>query len=661
MAERSSEGQAVDPRTAMPDVFISYASQDATVVNSIVENLETQGLRCWMAPRDVRPGTVYADAIVRAINEAKALVLALSAGAVASSHVGREVERAAAKKKQIIAFRIDSAPLSRELEYFLSNSQWIDVPTLGMHAALVQLNEAVGQDSAPSSQELVVGRHDGRARKRTAIAAAVVILVGVAVVLGLQYWSVSHQAAQPAAIATTDKSIAVLPFVDMSEKHDQEYFADGLSEELIDHLAHNAELKVIARTSSFAFKGKNEDMRSIASKLGVANLLEGSVRKAGGELRITAQLIRASDGVHLWSETYDRRLTDIFKVQDEISTTVAVELNAALNTIPAAGVHSGSNGTANIEAYNLLLRGKYFYDRGDKDDNAKAVDFYRQALKLDPHYALAWAMLARVYTWQAYSGELVAAEAEAESRDAVQRALAIDPNCAEAYYARGNLFRIPGDWTAATSDYERAAALDPHGEVGDGAQANILILKGAMSGRYDDIMDWEHRYLERNPLDMATLVDLTWFQQSAGRLEDSAASSRKLLELNPAYASAQAQYAVTLLLMGKNTEALAAAEKESDDASKLAALACIHWAMGRRAESDSALNSLERGFAHRNEYLIAAAHAYRGEADTAFTWLDHAYQRSKGSLQDLRVDPLFRTLQNDPRFDVLLRKLKLME
>jgi tetratricopeptide (TPR) repeat protein len=393
----------------------------------------------------------------------------------------------------------------------------------------------------------------------------------------------------------------------------------------------------------------------------VANLLEGSVRKAGGELRITAQLIRASDGVHLWSETYDRRLTDIFKVQDEISTTVAVELNAALNTIPAAGVHSGSNGTANIEAYNLLLRGKYFYDRGDKDDNAKAVDFYRQALKLDPHYALAWAMLAKVYTWQAYSGELAAAEGEAESRDAVQRALAIDPNCAEAYYARGNIFRIAGDWTAATSDYERAAALDPHGEVGDGAQANILILKGAMSGRYDDIMDWDRRYLERNPLAMEPLIDLAEYQQFAGRLEDSAINYRKLLELDPAYAQAQAQYAVTLLLMGKNTEALAAAEKESDDASKLAVLACIHWAMGRRAESDSALNALERGFADRNEYLIAAAHAYRGEADAAFTWLDHAYQHEKGSLEDLRVDPLFRRLHGDPRFDAFLRNLKLMK
>ena len=681
MAEGGGEKQATgDAGTA--DVFISYATADKSAADSICAALERGGIVCWIAPRDVTPGVFYADAIVQAINSARILIVVLSVNSAGSQHVLREVERASAKRRPLVAFRLDTTSLPTGLEYFLSASHWLDASGGTIERALPGLADAVHRllrvpakpvvdtslrsDSTVNASGGVAAINLGAPKppwNRLWTVAGAVAVVLMALLAG-KFWLSKRIAAEPTTAATnavSDKSIAVLPFVDMSEKKDQEYFADGLSEELIDHLAHNAKLKVIARTSSFAFKGKNEDMRSIASKLGVANLLEGSVRKAGGELRITAQLIRASDGVHLWSETYNRRLTDIFKVQDEISTMVAKELNAALNTIPAAGAHSGLNGTADIEAYNLLLRGKYFYDRGDKDDNAKAVDFYRQALKLDPHYALAWAMLAKVYTWQAYSGELAAAEGEAESRDAVQRALAIDPNCAEAYYARGNLFRIPGDWTAATSDYERAAALDPHGEVGDRAQANILILKGAMSGRYDDIMDWEHRYLERNPLDMATLVDLAWYQQSAGRLEESAANSRKLLELNPAYASAQAQYAVTLLLMGKNTEALAAAEKESDDASKLAALACIHWAMGRRAESDSALNSLERGFAHRNEYLIAAAHAYRGEADTAFTWLDHAYQRSKGSLQDLRVDPLFRTLQNDPRFDVLLRKLKLME
>ena len=207
---------------------------------------------------------------------------------------------------------------------------------------------------------------------------------------------------EAAVSGVPDKSIAVLPFVDMSEKHDQEYFSDGLSEELIDHLSHNPNLKVIARTSSFAFKGKNEDMRTIATKLGVANLLEGSVRKAGTQLRITAQLIRATDGVHLWSQTYERQLKDIFKVQDEISTTVARELNVALGeTSRPAAVD-----TTDIAAYNLILQGNYFYYRYGKGDVEKAITFYRQATVLEPGNALAWARIAEAYVELGAGGQL---------------------------------------------------------------------------------------------------------------------------------------------------------------------------------------------------------------------------------------------------------------
>jgi len=446
----------------------------------------------------------------------------------------------------------------------------------------------------------------------------------------------------------------------MSEKHDQEYFADGLSEELIDHLAHNPDLKVIARTSSFAFKGKNEDMRSIATKLGVANLLEGSIRKSRGELRITAQLIRASDGVHLWSEIYDRKLTDIFKVQDEISTTVAKALNIALDEASTSRAQQASNETRNLAAYNLVLQGNYFYNRGDRGDSEKAVDLFQQALKLDSRYALAWAKLARVYAWQGNVGDVAANVALEKARDAVERALAIDANCALAYYARGNvLYFVAGDWAAAEPDFQKAAALDPHGELGDYARGNLLGIKAARSGRLQDYIDFSNQILERNPLDTTTLWDLAWWEEMAGLLVDSVATSRRLLNLNPAYLTAQAQYGLTLLFMGKESEALAAAQKESDDPSRFATLACVYWAMGRRADSDAALGALERGFADRNEYDIAAAHAFRDEADATFAWLDRAYQQRRGTLWPLKVDPLFLKVHGDPRFDTLLHKLKL--
>jgi serine/threonine-protein kinase len=507
------------------------------------------------------------------------------------------------------------------------------------------------------------------------------ILTILAIIAGTILWSLSHKRAEQGALSTAtsatapsssppaaitavapDKSIAVLPFVDMSEKHDEEYFSDGLSEELIDHLTHITDLKVIARTSSFAFKGKNEDMRTIATKLGVANLLEGSVRKAGGTLRITAQLIRASDGVHRWSEIYDRKLTDIFKVQDEISTTVAKALNVALDASKSGVVQPTSQGTTNVEAYNLVLQGNYIYDRGNQGDTFRAIERYQQALTLDPHYALAWANLARYYAFQGYEGELSSAEAEAKGRKAAERALASDPNCAEAYYARGNiLWFISGDWATAKSEYEKAVALDSRSQGGIDAQGNILAIKAILSGQFRDLIDFTRRHLESNPLDTNDMWTLAWTQTMAGRLEDSAITSRKLLNLSPAYLTAQAQYGLTLLLMGKKSEALAAALKESDDASKLQVLASIYWAMGRRAESDSALSALERTFADRDGYMIAAAHAYRGEADAAYSWLDRAYRQRKGSLFSLNVDPLFRKLHGDSRFNALLRKMNLSE
>jgi tetratricopeptide (TPR) repeat protein len=389
-------------------------------------------------------------------------------------------------------------------------------------------------------------------------------------------------------------------------------------------------------------------------------LLQGSVRKAGDQLRITAQLIRATDGALLWSETYDRKLDDIFKLQDEISTMVAKALDAALNLAPGTGAQSAVRQAANIEAYNLMLQGNYYFWRGNKGDEAKAVDFFQQAVEKDPQYALAWAKLARVYAWQGLIGDLVSDEAIVKSRDAAEHALAIDPSCAEAYYARGNMHRLlAGDWTRALSDFERALALDPNGQVGVGAQSNVLNIKASVSGQLGDLIDFYKRGLERNPVDSDVLTDLAWAQQNAGQLEDSSVTFRRLLEVNPSYSTAPAGYAITLLLMEKNTEALAMAEKEPDEASRLAALSMIYWSLGRRGESDQALGTLEQASADRKAYEIAGAYAFRGETDAAFAWLDRAFQQRMGSLASLKIDPLLKKLRGDPRYGALLRKAKL--
>ncbi len=289
--------------------------------------------------------------------------------------------------------------------------------------------------------------------------------------------------------AVPEKSIAVLSFVDMSKKHDQEYFSDGLSEELIEHFSHTADLRVIARTSSFAFKGKNEDIRSIATKLGVANLLEGSVRKEGYDLRITAQLIRASDGTHLWSQTYERKLNDIFKLQDEISTAIEKALNAALS-----GVGPGRRGVDNAEAYNLLLQANYFSMRLNRQDYEQAIGYAKAALKIQPTLADAWARLSITYSAQAQSGYIPLNAGLEKSRKAALRAIEIDParpfghvclgyvlidegdyigadreagiaekmNLGEHFYLlRGNIELSLGRWQAALKNFQEGLRTDP--------------------------------------------------------------------------------------------------------------------------------------------------------------------------------------------------------
>ena len=668
------------PDTAQ--AFISYASADSSIANKVCIALEREGIRCWIAPRDVTPGDFYAADIVHAIDTTRVVVLVLSQHAADSSHVLREVERASSKRHPIVSFRIDQAPLPDGLEYFLNTSQWLDASATGIARALPKLVDAVRNALAKYApppgvdQGSLVSTRANKRPSRIFLGLAVVIATALAYVVVDQFWLSKRVATQTAllegppaspadssrALATPAKSIAVLPFADISEKKDQEYFADGLSEELIDHLAQNVDLKVIARTSSFAFKGTNEDVRAIATKLGVTNLLQGSVRKARNRLRITAQLIRASDGVLLWSESYDRKLDDVFKLQDEISTMVAKALNAELNLASGVGSHSASTRPINMEAYNLMLQGNYLYWRGNKGDEAKSVEFFQQALKHDPQYAAAWAKLSRAFGWQGYIGDLTADEAIVKSRNAAERALAIDPNCAEAYFARGNIFRVlSGEWTAALSDFERAAVLDPHGQVGKDAKGNALLLKGEISGQLGDFLDWSRLRLEWSPLDVTLLSDLAWAQHLAGHLDASAATFVRLLEVNPDFSSARATYGLTLLLSGKNTEALAAAEMEPDDAYKLAALTNIYWALGRRAESDLALGELKQRYADRKAYDIAAAHAYRGEAVTAFSWLNRAFQQRKGSLEFLKVDPLLHKLHGDPRFSALQRKAKLAE
>jgi serine/threonine protein kinase/TolB-like protein len=458
---------------------------------------------------------------------------------------------------------------------------------------------------------------------------------------------------ETSAVSAESKSIAVLPFIDLSEQKDQEYFSDGLSEELINHLAHSADLKVIARTSSFAFKGRNEDVRSIAAKLGVAHLLEGSVRKAGQGLRITVKLIRASDGAHLWSQTYDRDLVDIFKLQDEIAATVAQALHVTLERASRA-----SGPEPDVRAYDLVLEGNYFKARQTRSDVERAIQLYRRAIDIRPDYALPWARLASAYLNQVALNGAPSEDENNKIVDALDRAIRLDPRLIWAYYTQGGYrMTVTWDWAGARADVERMREIDPGSLLLPRALGDIA----KTFGQIDAAVQLYQRAAERNPLDSYSLDSVGFALCAANRLKECLQARLKLQQLHPEFGRINSAVSEARLFLGQSAEALEAIHKEPEKAWRLAGLAMVYWAMGRRDESDAAVKSLTQDTSPNDAYRLAQVRAFRGEIDAAFDCLDRAYRQHNAGMTDVKSDPLLRNLHADGRFQALLIKLKLAD
>jgi TolB-like protein/DNA-binding winged helix-turn-helix (wHTH) protein/predicted Zn-dependent protease len=520
-----------------------------------------------------------------------------------------------------------------------------------------RLIAAVQRASAPdpTPQAPVVLRSTAVPRRVWVVAGACVALaLAAAYFLADKAWLSKHTTAKPAtSVVVSDRSIAVLPFADMSEKKDQEYFADGMAEELINHLTRSPGLKVIARTSSFQFKGRNEDVRSIAGKLGVAHLLEGSVRKVGQELRVTTQLIRASDGMHLWSQTYDRNLADIFKVQDEISERVARALNTTLAITDQPIGHE-----ADVEAYNLVLEGNYYKARRTKGDVEKAIQLYKKAIDLRPNYALPWARLASGYLTVAEAKGTPSPEDNAKILAALGTAIRLDPNLVWAYYTRAGFeIAIKWDWAAAQADHERMRELDPGIFLLPLALGDMALL----SGHVDQAVQQYERAIELNPLDPIAMRALGVALCASDRLQDCLQYRLRLQQLHPELRGINAFVGEARLLLGQVPEAFDAVQKEPEQDARLAGLATVFAAMGKHTESDAALKTLEESYAVDDAYEIAQIHAYRGEADASFEWLQRSFRMHNSKILFIKTDPLLRNLRRDPRFQTLLANLRLPE
>ena len=447
------------------------------------------------------------------------------------------------------------------------------------------------------------------------------------------------------------KTIAVLPFVNMSDDPGNEYFSDGLSEELLNLLAKVPELRVAARTSSFSFKDQNLEIPVIAARLNVAHVLEGSVRKAGNQIRITVQLIKADDGFHLWSETYDRTLDNIFAIQDEIAAAVVDALKITL-----LGKEPKATET-NPEAYALYLQGRYFHNQRTEEGNKQAETLLKQSLEIDPGFAPAWTALGNVYNNQAgLFGLRPIDEGYELARDAIQQALAIDPQYGPAYAALA-MVEMFYDWdfTAAFEHQQQALALDP----GDAAILQNTAALDNVLGRLDEAIDLQRQSIALDPLSPGGHIGLGITLYGAHRLEEAADSFQMAISLNPGGIFGHYFLGRVLLAQGDAPAALAVIEQETSDFFRLTGIAIVQHVLGDAEASDAALKELIECCAAGGAYQVAQAYAFRGEIDHAFDWLEIAYNNRDAGMVFLLVDRLLANLHDDPRWEPFLDKMGL--
>jgi adenylate cyclase len=386
--------------------------------------------------------------------------------------------------------------------------------------------------------------------------------------------------------------------------------------------------------------------------LRVSHVLEGSVQRAGETIRVTAQLINTSDGSHLWSQTYDRPITDIFNLQDDISATVARALQAALES---AGSGSGKAQT-NTTAYNLWLEAEFFRKRTSRMDTRKAIDLYQQAINIDGNYAEAWRDLARAYAQSTVFSETPRSEYIRKAHKCVKRALDIDPNLADAHDIHGFLLAaFDWNWIEAARAFRRAHEL---GQTDWTTKANLAEI-AASFGALNQAIDAERVFLAHDPLSTTKYWYLGIFLLGAGRYDDAAVAFRRISELNPSFPGARAWQAGALLLQGRKDEALEAVEQESDDGWKISISPIVYWELGRKSDSDAALHRLEEQYAEGFAYNVAEMHAYRGELDSAINWLERAYQQHDDGMSWIRIDPFLQNLHSDNRYKALVARIKL--
>ena len=464
-----------------------------------------------------------------------------------------------------------------------------------------------------------------------------------------QIAQLAHKEGRTAALTESygDRSIAVLPFINMSSDTEQEYFSDGLSEELLNLLAKTPELRVTSRSSAFSYKGKDFKIADVGRELNVSNVLEGSVRKDGNMVRITAQLIRVDGDLHLWSETYDRSLDNIFAIQDEIASEVVTKLKITLLG------NTPDTRKTDPQAYTLYLQGRHLRRQTVAHAYDKAQALLQQALEIDPDYAEAWVELASTYTNQANLGLRPYDEAFLLAREAINKAITIDPEYAQAHANLGYIVRsYDNDLVAAAYQLQLALQLEP---------ANTNIIRSAASlimslGRLDEAIALSEFVVARDPVSPRSHSNLALYYTYAGRWDNAIASSRTALALSPGYSAGHYQIGIASLFKGEPQAALEAMQAEKSIWGMIG-LPLAYHALGRKDDSDAALAALIEKYEKGAPYNIAYIFAYRNEVDLAFEWLDKAEQYKDTGITDIMNEHLFSNLHDDPRWLPFLERI----
>jgi len=620
-------------------VFLSYASQDAAPALRICDALRGAEVDVWFDQSALRGGDVWDALIRRQIKECALFVPIISANTESRAEGYFRLEWKLA---------VDRSHLMAEDRTFL-------LP--------VVVDETMDAKArVPEKFREVQWTHLPGGNGAAAFAARVLkLLAGDDAALPA---GPARGVSGAAAPATELPSIAVLPLVNMSRDEENEYFADGLSEELLNVLAKIRGLRVVSRTSAFSFKGKAVDIPAVAQKLNVATVLEGSVRRAGKRVRITVQLIEVATDSHLWSETYDRELDDIFAVQDDIAQSVVTELRGTL-----LGEHRGAGGGRSVEAdvrraaagrsddpeaFQLYLQGKFFGERATQADTDKAIELFRRALAIDPKFSLAWAELSRVHQTQAGFGFASIDAGFERAREAANEALRLTPDLAEGHVVLGQVHAVHDwNWPAADASFRRALELAP----GDAQTLAAMAELDGILGRADASLARMRQVLTLDPLSAPAHRRMALACWRADRLDDAAAAFEYAIDLNPKSGPTHAFLAIVRLYQGRSDEALALAQAEAHDVFRNLAIAVIQHARQRPTESAAALRTLAEQWGWTAAYQVAEAHAYRQEIDRAFEWLEKAYAQRDPGVTHSATDPSLRPLHDDPRWRPFVRRL----